>query len=32
VVEPFKFTSGVKVVPDVTEYQWEMASDRARQR
>jgi PhoPQ-activated pathogenicity-related protein len=32
VVEPFKFTSTVKVVPDVTEYQWEMASDRARQR
>jgi len=30
VVEPFKFTSGVKVVPDDTEYKWKMASDRAR--
>ena len=27
---PFKFSSGVKVVPDVTEYQWEFLPDSAR--
>lgn len=29
---PFKFSTGVKVVPDVTEYQWQMAPERARRR
>ena len=27
---PLKFTSGVKVVPDVTEYQWEFTPDSSR--
>ena len=27
---PFKFTSGVKVVPDTTEFNWEMASPETR--
>ena len=27
---PFKFSSGVKVVPDVTEHQWQFTSDRSR--
>ena len=29
---PFKFSTGVKVVPDTTEYQWQMAPSRSRQR
>ena len=29
---PLKFSTGVKVVPDVTEYEWEMAPDSARER
>ncbi|MFT4860833.1 MAG: PhoPQ-activated pathogenicity-related protein [Pseudohongiellaceae bacterium] len=29
---PFKFSTGVKVVPDVTEHQWQMAPNRSRQR
>jgi PhoPQ-activated pathogenicity-related protein len=29
---PLKFSTGVKVVPDVTEYEWEMAPDSARNR
>lgn len=29
---PLKFTSGVKVVPDITNYEWEMAPDSARDR
>jgi len=29
---PLKFSSGVKVVPDVTDYEWEMAPDSARDR
>ena len=27
---PFKFSSGVKVVPDTTEYAWEFKPDSAR--
>ncbi|MBT6058607.1 MAG: PhoPQ-activated pathogenicity, partial [Gammaproteobacteria bacterium] len=29
--KPFKFSSGVKIVPDVTEYEWRMAPDSARE-
>ncbi len=29
---PLKFSSGVKVVPDVTDYEWQMAPDSARNR
>jgi PhoPQ-activated pathogenicity-related protein len=29
--KPFKFSSGVKVVPDVTEFEWELAPDSARE-
>ena len=29
--EPLKFSSGVKVVPDVTEYQWQFTPDSSRQ-
>ena len=29
---PFKFSTGVKIVPDVTDYHWEMAPDSARER
>ncbi len=29
---PFKFSSGVKVVPDKTEYEWKMAPAKSRQR
>jgi PhoPQ-activated pathogenicity-related protein len=29
---PFKFSTGVKVVPDVTEYQWQKAPERSRRR
>ncbi len=28
--KPLKFSSGVKIVPDVTEYQWQQAPDSAR--
>ena len=29
---PFKFSTGVKIVPDVTDYQWQMAPERSRRR
>lgn len=32
VAVPFKFSTGVKVVPDTTEFTWEMASDAERAR
>ncbi len=28
--EPFKFSTGVKVVPDVTEYEWKFTPDNSR--
>ncbi len=31
VSEPFKFTSGVKVVPDVTEFEWRLTPESTRQ-